>query len=91
MLGYKDFAPQSLAGAADVQSGSYADIQDAVDAAKRWIEANGIDVVTIETIVVPVYASAFTAELLDDDAPTPPPAPLLPTGWQQFVRCWFRA
>ena len=83
MLKFRDFAPPQqelgLLGEPEI-----ANLAEAVEAANQWIDTFHIDVVTVETVVLPNLdgADATTAGELKADAED--------ARWFQVVRIWYR-
>jgi hypothetical protein len=80
---FRDFVPPQerlgLLGAPALTT-----LQAAVDAANHWIEAFGIDVFNVETLVLPNLskdADSVFAELKVEDEGS---------HWYQLVRVWYR-
>ena len=93
MLRYRDFAPRVLEEAALLSRARYDTFDHAVEAAGAWIKENNIDVVNIETVVLP---NLGTARMLDPEPPRTTNSPVLDDygarygSWNQFVRVWHR-
>ena len=93
MIRYKDFAPRVLEKAAFLSRAKYDTFDHAVEAAGAWIKENNLDVVNIETVVLP---NLGTAGMLDTEAPRSTNSPELDDfgarygSWYQFVRVWYR-
>jgi hypothetical protein len=80
MFDQKDFVPKTLS--VHWLKGIQADTFDsAIAAANEWIEAESIDVLNIETIVLPVGSNDET------ETPNITGAPL---SIRQFIRVWYR-
>lgn len=83
MIHFKDFAPQiTKRSFFKVEFESFA---KALADANHWIETNRIDVVNIETVVLPeMWDEEGTADVnlrTRDD---------FPNDWYQFIRVWYR-
>jgi hypothetical protein len=85
-IAFKDFLPRqegsepALLGL--VQSPVYADLEDAVMRANKWIEKTGAQVLTVETVLLPnvreTDQSAVTTNRHD-----------FMDSWRQFIRVWY--
>jgi hypothetical protein len=84
MIGFKDFAPQiTKKGFLKTE---YQTFEEALSAANEWIAANHVNVVNIETVVLP--------EMWSEDGTTD--TDLTTSGdmmnrWYQFIRVWYRS
>lgn len=83
MIYFEDFAPQIIKSG--FFSRTFESFDAAVAAANEWIAHNGIDVVNIETVVLP--------EMWGEDGTTD--TDLTTSGdmmntWHQFIRVWYR-
>jgi hypothetical protein len=93
MLRYKDFAPRVLEEAALLSRPKYDTFEHAVEAAAAWIKDNNLDVINIETVVLP---NIGTARMMDPEAPRATNSPVLDDygarygSWYQIVRVWHR-
>ena len=80
VIDQKDFVPKTLSNKwFDSQVDSF---DSAVAAANEWIEQEHIDVINIETIVIPVRN--------DDETETASIAVDLGYTLRQFIRVWYR-
>ena len=80
MFDQKDFVPKTLSvhWLKGIQTESF---DSAIDAANQWILAESIDVLNIETIVLPVGPN--------DETETPNMTGV-PGSLRQFIRVWYR-
>jgi hypothetical protein len=90
VIGYRDFAPRQLAPPRRFDSGAFESFDQAVQAANDWISAERIEVVNVETVVLPLYSRAASPE-----AGTVAPCVFVQIGsyWfacLQFIRVWYR-
>jgi hypothetical protein len=87
MIAYEDFVPKVLNPGHLFQSAVYEDFDHAVESANKWILAEQIDVVNVETVVLPNVHSSQEEGSND-------PAILsygeFNTLWHQFIRVWYR-
>jgi hypothetical protein len=88
MIAYRDFAPQQTSPGGLMRAPKFEPFDHAVAAANAWIEAEGIDVVTIETVTLPNIWSPHEEGTSD---PNISASPDFVTQWNQFVRVWYRA
>ncbi|MDC3379241.1 hypothetical protein OAX78_03060 [Planctomycetota bacterium] len=86
-LAFRDFAPEKLTGAGFFSSADYASFEASVAAASAWITEAGVDVISVETVVLPNIWSRREDGTADPDLRTSTQAP---TSWHQFVRVWYR-
>lgn len=86
MLAHQDFVPKQLAAAAFLKAAEYESFEAAVKAADEWISQNHIDVINVETVVLPnIHAwgqgSSAAAYHQPDN---------FGASWFQFIRVWYR-
>jgi hypothetical protein len=87
VIAYRDFVPRLLSPPGFLGEPEFETLQDAVQACGAWIDENGVDVVNVETVVLPNVHHPFEEGTEDvnlrqnDDLVTP---------WNQFVRVWYR-
>ena len=83
---FRDFAPQMLSGFGLFKVAEYETFQAAVAAANQWIREEKIQLVQLETVVLPNIWRSVEEGTAD--------ASLNATGniatWHQFVRVWYR-
>jgi len=91
MIGYKDFIPQRIAARKGGFFGGstpegHQTFRDAVAEANVWIGAEGVEVVSVETVVLP--------NVWEDHEDGTDDGSLYASGsgssWHQFVRVWYR-
>jgi len=87
MIEYRDFAPKQLAAPALFKAASFDTLDTAVAAANEWIAAHGVEVINVETIVLPNLWSTHSAGTTD---PNRVLQPGFAEAWNQFVRVWYR-
>lgn len=88
LIAYRDFAPRMLEAPVLLKRATFAPLQSAVDEANAWINAHGIDVVNVETVVLPNMHSRWEEGTEDPDLTARAD---FPTAWNQFVRVWYRS
>jgi len=85
MIWFEDFAPQII------KSGffgrTFESFEAALAAANEWIEHNDIDVVNIETVVLPQIWERSEEGTTDTDIRT---SGECSSTWHQFIRVWYR-
>lgn len=88
LIACRDFAPKMTQPPGLMHRAVFESLQSAIDEANFWINAHGIDVVNVETVVLPNTWSKFEEGTSDPDL-----AQLgdMPTHWHQFVRVWYRS
>ncbi|MDG2470183.1 MAG: hypothetical protein P8M80_12955 [Pirellulaceae bacterium] len=87
MLKFKDFVPQMTEQPGWLREGTYESFDLAVDAANIWITESHIEVINIETVVLPNLWSRFEEGSTDSSIGTSGDSP---SRWNQFLRCWYR-
>jgi hypothetical protein len=87
MLQFQDFVPLRTAAPAFLKDAEYESFEEAVAAANRWIQENGIRVVNVETVVLPNIWSRYEEGSTDTSLGTSGESP---SHWHQFVRVWYR-
>jgi hypothetical protein len=86
MIQFKDFVPNMIAPPKLFKPGEYGTFEAALAAANQWIQDEKIQLLHIETVVLPNIWSRF------EDGPTD--VALGSSGdmvshWHQFIRCWY--
>ena len=89
MFAYRDFAPRGVeAPAWQRGAGTWDSLGDALAAANEWVRAGRVDVVNIETVVLPCHVD--TPAFTQTDAPA---SFINGQHWhvhRQFIRVWYR-
>ncbi len=80
MIDQKDFVPKTIS-THWLKGVSTESFDSAVEAAGHWIDSEKIDVINIETVVLPMDA-ADNSEM--------PSIPGIAGSLRQFIRVWFR-
>jgi hypothetical protein len=84
MIEFKDFAPQIKKKG--IFRTDFQTFAEALSAANEWIAANQIDVVNIETVVLPkIWSEDGTT---DTDLTT---SGEMMSSWCQFIRIWYNS
>ena len=79
MIAYRDFAPGQVTAPALMQP--------ALAGANAWIGSNAIDVLSVETIVLPNLWTPHSEGTAD---PNRVLQPGFAQAWNQFIRVWYR-
>jgi hypothetical protein len=91
MIAYRDFAPQiakprGLSESLALKEPTHQTFEDALRAANDWIQADAINVVNIETVVLPNIWSYSERGPTDVEPETVSGH----ATWYQFIRVWHR-
>lgn len=87
MLHHRDFVPQVRDPGGFFKQAEYDSFDAAVSAAGQWIDTTGVDVVTLETVVLPNIHHTWEEGTGD---PSLRSSGEMSTTWHQFVRVWYR-
>ncbi len=87
MLNYKDFVPKQIEAPGFLNPGEHESFDHAVAAANDWIVENDIQVIGMETVVLPNIWSRWEEGSADASIGTSGDTP---SRWHQFLRCWYR-
>jgi len=87
MLRHQDFVPRMVTPSILFQPATFETFEESLAEANHWIKENEIQVVNIETVVLPNIWNRWEDGTHD---------PALGTGespahWHQFIRVWYRA
>ena len=85
-LKYKDFVPKQISAPAIFKPGEHETFDDAVLGLNRWLAISKVNVINIETVVLPNIWSPWEEGSGDASIGTSGSAP---SHWHQFVRCWY--
>lgn len=85
-LKFKDFTRQRVA-TSFWAGDTFAPLEDTAQEASAWIDEHGIQVINVETVVLPL--SQFSGGQVDPDA-TPKAGGRFNAEWHQFIRVWYR-
>ncbi|MEO8497073.1 MAG: hypothetical protein ABI614_18530 [Planctomycetota bacterium] len=88
MIQFRDFVPEMLSAPALFKAGEYESMAAALTAANAWIKANDIQIVNVETVVLPNIWSRYEEGTADVALGT---SGEMPSHWHQFVRVWYQA
>jgi hypothetical protein len=87
MIQFRDFVPRMLSAPAFFKMGEYETFAEAVAAANQWIDQQCIEVINIETVVLPNIWSRFEEGSTDGSLGISGDSPSF---WHQIVRVWYR-
>lgn len=88
MIAYRDFAPHVIKRGL-LHSDDYENFEAAVAAANVWLAESRIDLVCLETVVLP-NISADTSEGTSEGRVETEEAMTSVNEWYQFLRVWYR-
>jgi len=86
-LEFKDFVPKMITAPALFRVGEYESLDEALAGANRWISEHGIQVLHVETVVLPNIWSHYEEGPTDVALGT---SGEMPSHWHQFIRVWYR-
>ena len=86
MLKYKDFVPRQLKAPGVFDHGEHESFDHAVEAANQWLMDNSLQLISLETVVLPNIWSRWEEGSSDASIGTGE----APSRWHQFLRCWYR-
>jgi hypothetical protein len=87
VIHFKDFVPKMFSAPSLFRAGQYETFEEALAAANQWIKENDIQVVSIETVVLPNIWSRYEEGSTDVALGT---SGEMPSQWHQLIRCWYR-
>ncbi|MFL5341157.1 MAG: hypothetical protein ACJ8F7_13500 [Gemmataceae bacterium] len=90
MIAYRDFAPKELSATTWLSDPTFESFDQAIVAANEWIAAEQVDVVNMETVVLPLYSRAGKPVSGTNVAYVPVRQGDFWFGCVQFVRVWYR-
>ncbi len=88
MIKFEDFVPELEDEGGLFRKMAFEAFQTVLDRANKWIDDNNIDVVNIETVVLPNIHSKFEEGSTDVQLKASSGAG---TDWHQFIRIWYRS
>lgn len=89
MISYRDFAPHIIKRGL-LHTDDYETFDAAVAAANAWLAASNIDLVNVETVVLPNIALDKSEGTADGRVETEEAMTSI-NEWYQFLRIWYRA
>ena len=87
MIQFKDFVPQMIAAPKLFQAGEYESFEAALKAANLWIKERRVQVMHVETVVLPNIWSRYEEGSTDPSLGT---SGEMPSRWHQFIRVWYQ-
>ena len=87
-LKFADFQAQQLVSPGFLQEGQYTRLDQVLAEIQRWIDEQHIDVINVETVVLPNIYARKEEGTADVDLKT---SGEISTTWHQFFRVWYRA
>ncbi len=84
---YIDFVPKQLKAPGLVSQGVYESFDEAVAAANAWLNANPVQLINFETVVLPNIWNRWEEGSIDASISTSGDSP---SRWHQFLRCWYQ-
>jgi hypothetical protein len=87
MIAYRDFAPRQLSAAGFLQPAEHEPLKETLARANDWVREHGIDVLNVETVVLPNLWSPHSEGTTD---PNRVLQPGFAEAWNQFIRVWYR-
>jgi hypothetical protein len=88
MIAHRDFLPQQLAPAAFLKPAVFEPFAHTLEAANAWIRSEGIEVVNVETVVLP---NLWISHRPDPTNPSMVLNPQFAEACNQFIRVWYRS
>jgi hypothetical protein len=87
MLQYRDFVPKQIEAPGFLTPGVHESFEAAVAACNEWLANEEIQLISLETVVLPNIWSRWEEGSVDASIGTSGDAP---SRWHQFLRCWYR-
>ncbi len=87
MIEYKDFVPRMLGPAGFLGEPEFESLEDAMEACNKWIESNGVEVINVETVVLPnlhnpLEGGSGDVNIRQNEDHV--------TAWNQYIRVWIK-
>ncbi len=86
MLKYIDFVPQQLEPPGIFKPGQHQNFDEAIEQANRWLATSAVELVSVETVVLPNIWSRWEEGSSDASLTTSGESP---SRWHQVLRCWY--
>ena len=86
MIGYRDFLPRQLKAPGFFKTAEYENFNAAVTAANDWLQRSGLQVINIETVVLPNLYNPGEEGSGDAQLRT---SGEMSSHWYQFLRVWY--
>ncbi|GHB98522.1 hypothetical protein [Cerasicoccus arenae] len=87
MIRYQDFAPEKTAAGGFFKMPTFESLDECVAQANRWIEDNQLELINVETVVLPNMHISGEEGTSDVSLHT---SGDMMSNWHQFVRVWYR-
>jgi hypothetical protein len=87
MIRFQDFVPKMTATAGFLKPAEFEPFDLALAAANDWLRENQVDVINVETVVLPNIWSRYEEGSTDTELGTSGESP---SHWHQFIRVWYR-
>ncbi|MEM9444951.1 MAG: hypothetical protein AAGA18_06315 [Verrucomicrobiota bacterium] len=87
MIKFKDFVPKEVTKAGFFSSARLEELNDSLKRANIWIENQNINVLNIETVVLPNIHRSSEEGSTDTDITT---SGDMSSNWHQFIRVWYK-
>jgi hypothetical protein len=87
MIQFQDFVPKMVAGPGFLKLAEYESFEEAIAAANQWIEKKQIQVISLETVVLPNIWNKWEEGTTDASLGTSGESP---SHWHQFLRVWYQ-
>jgi hypothetical protein len=87
MLRHRDFVPQRTAVPGLLRPAEYESLDEAEMALNAWLEQEQVELVSVETVVLPNIWSPFEEGSEDTSLGMRDTT----NHWHQFIRCWYRS
>ncbi|HIM31526.1 MAG: hypothetical protein VB878_24695 [Pirellulaceae bacterium] len=85
MLRHRDFVPQQTAASGLLRPAEYESLDEVLGALNTWLEEEGVELLSIETVVLPNIWSPFEEGSEDTSLGMRDTT----NHWHQFIRCWY--
>ena len=86
-ISYRDFVPEMLNAGGFLRAAEYEPLERALRRANEWIERAGVEVLNVETVVLPNLDSPYEDGSEDPELHT---SGDMASSWHQFIRIWYR-
>jgi len=87
MIAYRDFVPTQISAPALFKLAKYESLDETLEAANAWIRTNSINVLNVETVVLPNLCAPYSEGTADPNLVLQPG---FAESWNQFFRIWYR-
>jgi hypothetical protein len=91
VIAYRDFAPKELSATTWREDPTFESFDQVIAAAKEWIAKEQVELVNIETVVLPLYSHAGKPVSGTNESYVPVGTGSYWIGCVQFVRVWYRS